>query len=125
MLELEASLPSFVLELNIKPPKRVTKTNDGYMKRKYREEKRLDDIYGEISEVKEKEKSRSSNENEEKPLRFLKLIEKPTPRPPTPQMEMPVDEEDEKLDLAVIYLQKIIRGKAIQNMVEFWSNILT
>jgi hypothetical protein len=45
LLELEASLPSYVLKLQIKAPKRVTSTKDGYMKRKYREEKRLDDIH--------------------------------------------------------------------------------
>jgi pregnane X receptor len=45
LLELEASLPPFVLQVNMKPPKRVTSTKDGYMKRKFREQKRLDDIY--------------------------------------------------------------------------------
>lgn len=53
---------------------------------------------------------------EEKPLRFLKLIEKPVPRPPTPRIDIP-DPEEEERELAIIYLQKIIRGKAIQNMV--------
>ena len=42
---MEASLPPFVLELNIKPPKRVVTTKDGYLKRKFREEKRLEDIH--------------------------------------------------------------------------------
>ena len=45
LLELEASLPPFVLELNIKPPRRQMTTRDGYLKRKYREEKRLEDIH--------------------------------------------------------------------------------
>ena len=48
LLELEASLPSYVLKLNIKSPKRITTTKDGYLKRKYREEKRLDDIHNVI-----------------------------------------------------------------------------
>jgi hypothetical protein len=108
LLELEASLPPFVLQVNMKPPKRVVNTKDGYMKRKFREQKRLDDIYtvsvrlmrlilienriligflnfqdiaGEKAEI----------EKEEKPLRFLKLVEKPIPRPPTPQMQLPDD----------------------------------
>ena len=59
---------------------------------------------------------KANKEEEEKPLRFLKLIEKPVPRPPTPQINIP-DLEEEERDLAIIYLQKIIRGKAIQNMV--------
>lgn len=82
---------------------------------------------------------KANKEEEEKPLRFLKLIEKPVPRPPTPQINVPdlvriykssllfyfiysffffTQKEDEERDLAIIYLQKIIRGKAIQNMVK-------
>ncbi len=45
LLELEASLPPHVLQLTIKAPKRQTTTKDGYLKRKYREEKRLEDIH--------------------------------------------------------------------------------
>lgn len=45
LLELEASLPPHVLQLNIQPPKRQMTTKDGYLKRKYREEKRLEDIH--------------------------------------------------------------------------------
>ena len=44
-MELEASLPPYVLQLQIKPPKRITTTKDGYLKRKFKEEKRLEDIY--------------------------------------------------------------------------------
>lgn len=65
---------------------------------------------------------KANQEEEEKPLRFLKLIEKPVPRPPTPQINVP-DLEDEERDLAIIYLQKIIRGKAIQNMVNYIFNL--
>ena len=45
LLELEASLPPHVLQLTIQAPKRQTTTKDGYLKRKYREEKRLEDIH--------------------------------------------------------------------------------
>ena len=45
LLELEASLPPYVLQLQIRPPQRIITTKDGYMKRKYKEEKRLDDIH--------------------------------------------------------------------------------
>ena len=45
LLELEASLPSYVLQLRVDSPKRTTNTKDGYLKRKYREEKRLEDIH--------------------------------------------------------------------------------
>ncbi len=110
LLELEASLPPYVLQLQVKAPKRTVTTRDGYMKRKYKEEKRLDEIYDHITSMKE------IKQEEEKPLRFLKLIEKPVPRPPTPQISVP-DKDEEERDLAVIYIQKILRGKAIQNMM--------
>ena len=32
---------------------------------------------------------KANKEEEEKPLRFLRLIEKPVPRPPTPQIHVP------------------------------------
>jgi len=51
-----------------------------------------------------------------KPLRFLQKIEKPIPRPPTPAVDVPSEEEEER-DLAVIFLQQVIRGRAVQNMV--------
>lgn len=51
-----------------------------------------------------------------KPLRFLQKIEKPIPRPATPSVPS-VSESDEDQELAVTYLQQIIRGRAIQNMV--------
>ena len=57
-----------------------------------------------------------SQEEPPKPLRFLQKIEKPIPRPPTPTVEVP-PEEDENAELATIFLQQIIRGRAIQNMM--------
>ena len=33
--------------------------------------------------------SKDKKEEEEKPLRFLKMVEKPVPRPPTPKMNVP------------------------------------
>ena len=54
-----------------------------------------------------------------KPLRFLQKIEKPIPRPPTPCVEVP-DLVDEQKELAIIFLQQVIRGRAIQNMVSWY-----
>ena len=77
------------------------------MKRKYKEEKRLDDIHAVILllwyligqkwnawinfgfELKNITSLKENRDEEEKPLRFLKLIEKPVPRPPTPQIHVP------------------------------------
>ena len=60
---------------------------------------------------------------EPKPLRFLQKIEKPIPRPPTPTVEVPSDEEEER-ELAVIFLQQVIRGRAIQNMVSTTHSLI-
>uniref|UniRef100_A0A7N6A4H1 Cilia- and flagella-associated protein 91 n=1 Tax=Anabas testudineus TaxID=64144 RepID=A0A7N6A4H1_ANATE len=46
-------------------------------------------------------------------LRFLVKKEKPVPRPVTPRIEEP-PERDEETDLAVIHLQKLLRGRSIQ-----------
>ena len=60
--------------------------------------------------------AKEKKEEPPKPLRFLQKIEKPIPRPPTPTVEVP-SEEDENDELATIFLQQIIRGRAIQNMM--------
>ena len=49
-------------------------------------------------------------------MKFLQKIEKPIPRPATPVVEGPSHEEEER-EMAVIFLQKLVRGRAIQNMV--------
>jgi len=110
LLELEASLPASVLQVQINPTKRVVTTKDGFMKRKYRDERQLEQIQENIIS------DRIKGKEDEKPLRYLQLIEKPIPRPPTPTIEIP-DESQEDRELAIIYLQKLIRGKAIQNMM--------
>lgn len=45
LLELEESLPDILLKPVIKAPKRRMTTSAGFLKRKYREEKKLADIY--------------------------------------------------------------------------------
>ena len=49
----------------------------------------------------------------EKPVSYLKKVELPPPRPPTPSVEKP--EEDEDLVVAVILVQRLLRGRAVQN----------
>ena len=44
LLELENSLSDFVLKPVVKAPRRVTTTQAGFLKRRYREEKQLADI---------------------------------------------------------------------------------
>ena len=51
-----------------------------------------------------------------KPLRFLERVEKAIPRPPTPIISAP-EPGSEEVELAVVLLQRVIRGRAIQNKV--------
>lgn len=110
LMELEASLPDFVTQPRIKAPRPKTVTKSGFVKRKYRQEVELMDMHQTIKEDKLK------GQEEPKPLRFLQKIEKPIPRPPTPTVEVPSEEEEER-ELGVIFLQQVIRGRAIQNMM--------
>jgi len=118
LLELEASLPDFVLHPRIKAPKPSTVTKTGFVKRKYRKERELTEVY-EIMRTRRLENEAIKDERERgqepaKPLRFLQRIERPIPRPPTPECDI-LDEAEENKQLAVIFLQQIIRGRAIQN----------
>jgi len=111
LLELEAFLPASVTQPRIRAPRpKSVHGRDGYVKRRYKEEMILAEIHRGILDGKEKK------EEPPKPLRFLQKIEKPIPRPPTPTVEVP-SEEDENAELATIFLQQIIRGRAIQNMM--------
>ena len=51
-----------------------------------------------------------------KPLRFLERVEKVVPRPPTPTVQCPLAGLEET-EQAVVLLQRIIRGRAVQNKV--------
>ncbi|XP_053154496.1 cilia- and flagella-associated protein 91 isoform X2 [Hemicordylus capensis] len=111
LLELEASLPDSVTQPQTEAPKpRSTTTKDGFIKRSARLEMELAQVYQILQDRK--------NQVLEplKPLRFLQKVSKLVGRPPTPTLDVPslVDEERE---LAVITLQKLIRGRAIQNMM--------
>lgn len=44
-MELEETMPSVMLNPVIKAPKRAMTTSAGFLKRKYRQEKQLADIY--------------------------------------------------------------------------------
>uniref|UniRef100_A0A8C2U3F9 Cilia- and flagella-associated protein 91 n=1 Tax=Coturnix japonica TaxID=93934 RepID=A0A8C2U3F9_COTJA len=109
LCELEAALPESVTQANINAPKpKIKITETGYVKRAARLEVDLALVHQALLEKKNKVKE------PKKPLHFLQKIEKPVPRPPTPILEKPSIEEEER-ELAVICLQKLLRGRAIQN----------
>lgn len=55
---------------------------------------------------------------EEKPLKYAQKVEKPPQRPPTPHFAPP-QEEDDDLEQAAILLQKLIRGRTVQNTMYY------
>ncbi|XP_060733143.1 cilia- and flagella-associated protein 91-like [Tachysurus vachellii] len=107
LLELEAGLPPSVQEPQIKTqrPKKIK----GFIRRSDRREFDLLKTYQAL-------KDKKVQVEEKKPLRFLYRVEKPVPRPPTPEVDVPPEGHEEK-ELAVIFLQKLIRGTAIQNQM--------
>jgi len=108
LLELEASLPDYVLRPKIQAPKLKSATK-GYVNRKYRRQHELQEVAKQLEEAKKPDEP-------EKPLRYLEKIEKPIPRPPTPSVKIPNQAEEDQ-ELAVVFLQKVIRGRAVQNMM--------
>ncbi|XP_070549252.1 cilia- and flagella-associated protein 91-like [Ptychodera flava] len=110
LIELENSLPDFVTQPRISAPKPKSGGRSGFIKRAQRREKELQEIHQGIKD------ERTKGQEPPKPLRFLQKIEKPIPRPPTPSVEVP-DQMEEERELAIIFLQQVIRGRAIQNMM--------
>ncbi|EDO40940.1 predicted protein [Nematostella vectensis] len=109
LLELEASLPDFVTQPRIQAPKPKSGGKAGFVKRTQRRQRELEEVADAINLAKRPAQP-------EKPLKFLVKVEKPVPRPPTPSVEIP-SQAEEDAELATIFLQKIIRGRAIQNMM--------
>ncbi|KAM3935807.1 cilia- and flagella-associated protein 91 [Leptodactylus fuscus] len=110
LLDLEANLPDFVTQPRIRIPKPKSSTKDGFMKRQALLERQMQQVHEALLEKKNK------SPQADKPLRFLQKIEKPAPRPVTPRVPDPPEGDEEK-ELAVIFLQKLIRGRAVQNMM--------
>ncbi|CAF0885951.1 unnamed protein product [Adineta steineri] len=149
LLELESTLPSNALKIRLPEPKRLATTKDGHLKRHFRRERDLTNIFKDIAAEKEKKleepkplrflvkvekpiprpptpsvdvpnpdiaAEKEKKLEEPKPLRFLVKVEKPIPRPPTPSVDVP-NPEDEEREKSIIYLQKLLRGRATQNMM--------
>ncbi|KAJ7382032.1 Cilia- and flagella-associated protein 91 [Desmophyllum pertusum] len=124
LLELEASLPDFVTQPRIQAPKPKSSGKGGFVKRKQRSQRELEEVANAIELAKrppEPEKTSqvfgeggeadptpsdsicagSISGTEHKPLKLIR--------------ELSNYEEEE--ELALIFLQKVLRGRAIQNMM--------
>ncbi|KAM3857617.1 cilia- and flagella-associated protein 91-like, partial [Diretmus argenteus] len=108
LLELEAGLPASVFEPRVKASKHKV-NNKGLVKL----ETELMKTYQALTEEKEQVAQK-------KPLRFLIKNKKPVPRPVTPSVDEP-PEGGEETELAVIYLQKLLRGRSVQ--YQMWTGM--
>ncbi|TRY86695.1 hypothetical protein DNTS_028778, partial [Danionella cerebrum] len=107
LLDLEADFSPSVLEPQVKVPK--PKGSKSFISRSER-------LNMELTRTHQVLKERKLQKEDKKPLRFLFRKEKPIPRPPSPIVETPPKGEEEK-ELAIIFLQKLLRGRSIQNQV--------
>ncbi|XP_013370631.1 PREDICTED: protein MAATS1 isoform X2 [Chinchilla lanigera] len=111
LVELESCLPKFVTQLVIKPPKpKVITTKAGFLKRTVRMDYELAEVHKALLDEKNKVLEAK------KPLRFLQRKPIPEPRLPTPSLTMTSNEEED-IEMAVIYLQRLLRGRVVQNMM--------
>ncbi|XP_006090979.1 cilia- and flagella-associated protein 91 [Myotis lucifugus] len=111
LVELESCLPDFVTQPRIKAPKpKVTTTKAGFLKRAAKLEHELAEVHKALLDKKNKVPE------PKKPLLFLQRKSIPQPRLPTPTLEMTSTEEEDK-EKAVIFLQKLLRGRAVQNVM--------
>ncbi|XP_060054290.1 cilia- and flagella-associated protein 91 isoform X2 [Erinaceus europaeus] len=111
LVQLESCLPDFVTQPRITPPKpKVTTTKHGFLKRAAKLDHELEEVYKALLDKKNKVPE------QKKSLRFLEKKPIPKPRLPTPTLEMSSNEEED-IEMAVIYLQKLLRGRVIQNIM--------
>ncbi|XP_070948468.1 cilia- and flagella-associated protein 91 isoform X2 [Macaca nemestrina] len=111
LVELESCLPDFVTQPRIRAPKpKVITTKAGFLKRAARLDYELAEVHKALLDKKNKVLEAR------KPPRFLQRNPIPQPRLPTPTLEMTSNEEEE-IEMAVIYLQKLLRGRVVQNMM--------
>ncbi|XP_021040570.1 cilia- and flagella-associated protein 91 [Mus caroli] len=111
LVELESSLPDFVTQPRIKPPKpQIITTKAGFLKRTARMDYELAEVHKALVDKKNKGLEGT------KSLRFLQKNPISQARLPTPSLEMASYEEGE-IEMAVIYLQKLLRGRVVQNMM--------
>ncbi|XP_031219715.1 cilia- and flagella-associated protein 91 [Mastomys coucha] len=111
IVELESCLPDFVTQPRIKAPKpKIITTRAGFLKRTARTDYELAEVHKALLDKKNKGLEGM------KSLRFLQKNPISQARLPTPSLEMTSYEEGE-IEMAVIYLQKLLRGRVVQNMM--------
>eukprot|EP01135_Chromosphaera_perkinsii_P012450 Nk52_evm61s2657 gene=Nk52_evmTU61s2657 len=110
LLELEASLDPSELEATIRVPPLHNKPKCPHERRALRIQEQLLQIEESLNAKK------IAASTSPPPLRYCQKIEKPPERPPTPHCDAPSIEQ-ENMEASVIFLQRLIRGRAIQNIM--------
>ncbi|KAI8894254.1 solute carrier, TRAMD3 or PAT1-domain-containing protein [Globomyces pollinis-pini] len=106
LTSLENSLPKHVMEAHIAR----AEPNDN----RSLEARRDKQLKEQLEKMNQKLQERRKRDQEEKPpLKYAVRIEKPPPRPPTPSIRIPLEEEEE-IEVAAFLLQNVIRGRAVQ-----------
>ncbi|VDM32181.1 unnamed protein product [Hydatigera taeniaeformis] len=115
LLELEKFIPESEVDAKITVKKLSRCTKDGYLKQQFRWQTQLEFLHKHMVSLGMK------TINPPKPLHFLLKIEKPAPRPSTPSVpEVDVGVITRVRDageVAVMHLQRLIRGRALQTMM--------
>ncbi|XP_036366868.1 cilia- and flagella-associated protein 91-like isoform X2 [Octopus sinensis] len=110
LVELETALPLNVTHPVIKIPTEKNKRIGTYVKRRYKREFYLEEIHEKLKAAK------TQGKPVKKPLKYLQKVIKPPPRPATPSV-IPIGKEEENRELAVIFLQQLLRGRATHKMM--------
>ncbi|ORX79757.1 hypothetical protein BCR32DRAFT_205288 [Anaeromyces robustus] len=108
--KLEAILPSSVINPKITLPESNEKKNSNLARKEFHIQEQLKLVAQRIEDKKK------DVDDANKPLRFEIKIQKPPERPKTPTITGNESHEDE-LDLASILIQRLIRGRIVQNMM--------
>ncbi|KAJ3276014.1 Cilia- and flagella-associated protein 91 [Terramyces sp. JEL0728] len=108
LIELEATLPKSVLEPQIERIETKERSVDARREQQLKEQ--LENMAIKLQE----RKTRDLMDKE--PLKYAIRIEKPPPRPPTPSITFPTEEEEE-MEIAAHLLQKVINGRFVQTQM--------
>jgi len=112
LLELEASLPAKLLEpSHVKRP--MKERPKDYAERK--EHKMFAQLERTDAALKAAKQARPSEKEQKDALLAAYRDTKPVERPPTPQVMPP--EHQEQVEVACILLQRLLRGRAVQNLM--------
>jgi len=107
--KLEAILPKSIMNPKITLPENENK-HSNIARREYHIQEQLKLVAQRIDDKKK------GIDDDNKPLRFEIKIQKPPERPKTPTITGNESDEDE-VDLAAILIQRLIRGRIVQNMM--------